>query len=68
MEGRVDMIIMILAGIVLAYLTICFLVSMIRTIGARREEWHVYNGQGMSFGEAFVRYFIEDITLGQVTI
>lgn len=62
------MVIMIVENIVLVYLAICFLVSMARTIGAKREEWHVYNGQGMSFGEAFVRYFIEDITLGQITI
>lgn len=57
------MVIMIVANIVLVYLAICFLVSMARTIGAKREEWHVYNGQGMSFGEAFVRYFIEDISV-----
>lgn len=53
---------------VLIYLIICTVISIIRTVGAKREEWHVYNGQGMSFNQAFVRYFIEDATLGQVTI
>lgn len=53
---------------VLIYLVICTIISIIRTVGAKREEWHVYNGQGMSFNQAFVRYFIEDATLGQVTI
>lgn len=53
---------------VLIYLVICTVISIIRTVGAKREEWHVYNGQGMSFNQAFVRYFIEDATLGQVTI
>lgn len=67
-KGRVDMIMRIIADIMLVYLAVCFLVSVIRTIGAKREQWHVYNGQGMSFIDAFVRYFIEDITLGQVTI
>lgn len=62
------MVITISAIIVLGYLAVCFLGSMARTIGAKREEWHVYNGQGMSLGDAFVRYFIEDITLGHVTI
>lgn len=62
------MVITISAIIVLGYLAVCFLVSMARTSGAKREEWHVYNGQGMSFGDVFVRYFIEDITLGHVTI
>ncbi|CDI41706.1 hypothetical protein [Lactobacillus helveticus] len=53
------MVITISAIIVLGYLAVCFLGSMARTIGAKREEWHVYNGQGMSFGDAFVRYFID---------
>ncbi|WP_258381279.1 hypothetical protein [Lactobacillus helveticus] len=41
------MVITISAIIVLGYLAVCFLVSMARTSGAKREEWHVYNGQGM---------------------
>lgn len=53
---------------VLIYLVICTVISIIRTIGAKREKWHVYNGQGMSFDQAFIRYFVEDITWGQVTI
>lgn len=33
---------------VLIYLVICTVILIIRTIGAKREKWHVYNGQGMS--------------------
>lgn len=58
----------IIFNVLIAYLVICTVISIIRTVGAKREEWHVYNGQGMSFNQAFVRYFIEDVTLGQVTI
>ena len=58
----------IIFNVLIAYLIICTVISIIRTVGAKREEWHVYNGQGMSFNQAFVRYFIEDTTLGQVTI
>ena len=58
----------IIFNVLIAYLVICTVISIIRTVGAKREEWHVYNGQGMNFNQAFVRYFIEDATLGQVTI
>ncbi|MCT3535458.1 hypothetical protein EFR57_11180 [Lactobacillus crispatus] len=58
----------IIFNVLIAYLVICTVISIIRTVGAKREEWHVYNGQGMSFNQAFVRYFIKDATLGQVTI
>ena len=58
----------IIFNVLIAYLVICTVISIIRTVGAKREEWHVYNGQGMSFNQAFARYFIEDATLGQVTI
>lgn len=58
----------IIFGGVLIYLTICTVISIIRTIGAKHDEWHVYNGQGMSFDQAFIRYFVEDITWGQVII
>lgn len=58
----------IIFNVLIAYLIICTVISIIRTVGAKREEWHVYNGQGMSFNQAFVRYFIEDAILGQVTI
>ena len=58
----------IIFNVLIAYLVICTVISIIRTVGAKREKWHVYNGQGMSFNQAFVRYFIEDVTLGQVTI
>lgn len=58
----------IIFNVLIAYLVICTVISIIRTVGAKREEWHVYNGQGMSFNQAFVRYFIEDATLSQVTI
>lgn len=58
----------IIFNVLIAYLVICTVISIIRTVGAKREEWHVYNGQGMSFNQAFVRYFTEDATLGQVTI
>ncbi len=54
----------IIFNVLIAYLVICTVISIIRTVGAKREEWHVYNGQGMSFNQAFV----EDATLGQVTI
>lgn len=58
----------IIFGGILMYLLLCVAISIIRTVGAKRESWHVYNGQGMSFNQAFIRYFVEDATLGQVTI
>ena len=58
----------IIFNVLIAYLVICTVISIISTVGANRDEWHVYNGQGMSFYQAFVSYFIEDATLGQVTI
>ena len=41
----------IIFNVLIAYLVICTVISIIRTVGAKREEWHVYNGQGMSFVE-----------------
>ena len=42
----------IIFNVLIAYLVICTVISIIRTVGAKREEWHVYNGQGMSFNHA----------------
>ncbi|RVU70893.1 MULTISPECIES: hypothetical protein [Lactobacillus] len=62
------LIIKILFITLISFLLVCNLAAGLKTLTTHREKWFVYEGQGMTFAQAFVRYLVKCVSFGQTSL